>query len=563
MRRAAKVVLGALFLYLILMTATGLVAKSLVSGARMQQALALFGAELPGPVTAARGSFSLTKWFRFQPTVVMDRVRVGNPPGFSERPLLQASQLSAEVDLLSALRGGWQVKRFALEQPELTVERDRNGQSNLERFFQGLSKRRSETQGEGGRPGGPAVAVNGLFIRSGTLRFVEAGSRETLTLRNLDLSLEDFAADRSCTIRFSTRPFGEGVSQVRFDGKVGPAGRESIPADGNLSVELAPAEAPPALRTRYLGDLLRDPPRASRASLQAKLTGDLARTLEGKGKLSLSGLELGAGRQHRLALRGEAPFQITLRRVLANPAFDLLIPSGSLELGEGRWKGRAELAYDGSRFRGNGSGAVAGVDVNAMLAAFASSRDAVFGKAEIPEFRLQFAGDDADQIRDSLSGEGKIVLDQGRIALFDLAGSIERHARRLLTGEAPAEGETAFARLTSRVRIQNRQVLFEDLVLEHPSTQVVGKGSVDFDRNLNLDLGVLVGGDVARLLGGKPDDAGKTTVRVPVKIEGAMRSPKLYPDLGRVVREKAVEKAKGLLDSLFQKKPVEKTEPRP
>ncbi len=558
MRRLAKLALWAIGLYVVLMLATGLAVQAMLSGSRIQRALALAGAALPAPVSVGSGNFSLLQWFRFQPALELNDLRIGNPPGFSGPPMLQARRLEARVALLPALRGSLEVRSLLLDAPELSVEHDGSGGSNLERFCEALStpggtpasgRREAGTQGGG-------VAIDRLTLRSGTVRFLEAGSRQpTLTVRNFDLDLADFGAGRPFRLTLSAQAFDSRSSRVRFGGRGGPLGPESLPLEGELAVELAPAEMPPAVRNQYFGDLLRDPSGGSRITLSAALSGDGAKTLHGQGKLTLAGLELSADRKSRLALRGEAHFQIAVHRLLANPAFELAVRDGSFQLGEGRWTGRAELAYDGTRFRGSSSGSIAGVDVNALLAAFASSKDAVFGRAEIPEYRLQFAGANADQIRDSLAGEGRIVLEQGHIALFDLPGTIRRHAQRLLSGVSPpAQGQTNFARLTSRVRIQNRQLQLQDLLLDHPNTQVSGQGEVGFDRSLNLDLVTTVGGDVAALLGAKPGASGKATVRVPVKVAGTVEAPKLYPDIGRLATDQAVEKARGLLDSIFRKK---------
>ena len=558
MPRLLKFALWAVGLCVGLMLVTGLAVQAMLSGSRIQQALSLAGAGLPVPVTVGSGSFSLLKWFQFQPTVELDNLRVGNPPGFSQEPMLQARRLEAQVALLSALRGALEVRSFALDQPELNVEHDRSGGSNLERFFRALSKPGGASPPRGRDPGPQTggVAVDRFSLRSGILRFHEPGSRQpALTVRNLDLTLLDLGAGRASRLTFSAQAFESPSSRVRFAGRAGPLQADSLPMQGELAVELAPAEMPTAVRAQYFGDLLRDPPAGSRIALAATLSGDGAKTLKGQGKLTLTGLELGADRKSRLALRGDAPFQIAVHRLLATPSFELAVQEGSLQLGDGRWKGRADLAYDGARFRGSSSGAITGVDVSALLAAFASSKDAVFGRAEIPEYRLQFAGANADQMRDSLAGEGRIVLEKGHVALFDLPDTIRRHAQRLLSGESPpAQGQTNFARLTSRVRVQNRLLRFEDLLLDHPNTQVSGQGAVGFDRNLSMDLVTTVGGDVASLLGARADASGKATVRVPVKVGGTLDSPKLYPDIGRLARDQAVEKAKSLLDSIFKKK---------
>jgi uncharacterized protein involved in outer membrane biogenesis len=141
------------------------------------------------------------------------------------------------------------------------------------------------------------------------------------------------------------------------------------------------------------------------------------------------------------------------QRPLARPAFDLAIESGSLQLGQGTWKGDAEVRYDGNRFQGGTSGAISGVRIEELLNAFTTSKDKAFGRAEIPSYRLSFAGRDAVEIKNSLNGNGKVALEEGRIAMFDMVNTIQGNLNKALGGSQPAAGETDFARFASSVEI--------------------------------------------------------------------------------------------------------------
>ena len=76
------------------------------------------------------------------------------------------------------------------------------------------------------------------------------------------------------------------------------------------------------LREEYLGDLLRDPPSGSLVSFETTMQGDLMKTFQGDGKLTLSDFEIGD--EYRLPLNGEAPLNLTVKRMMTNPAFDLV-----------------------------------------------------------------------------------------------------------------------------------------------------------------------------------------------------------------------------------------------
>jgi uncharacterized protein involved in outer membrane biogenesis len=510
---------------------------------------------LPVPVSAGEGDFGLAQWFLLRPAITVERLSIGNPEGFSPQSLLQAREVSAQIALLSLFQDRLEILRFTLHEPVLTIERDRKGSTNLAALFVRMSKDEA-TSREAGSKGGD-LSIDSLAVESGTVRYQgpgKAGDEEGLTIRDIDLALADFAADKTCHMTVEARLFEGRSSRLDFEGRAGPFGKESLPARGDLSFELAPAEIPPSLRAEYFGDLLREPGDGSRMSLEAAMQGDLMATFQGQGKLTLSDLQLGRDEQNRIPLRGEVPLQVTVQRLLTTPSFEVRTQNASLELGRGRWTGSADVSFNGSRFKGNSNGSIAGVQINEMLGAFTSAEDAVFGRAEIPEYRIQFTGENAQQIRDSLKGQGRITLEDGRVTLFDLLGTIQQHVGKLLTGESPAEGATDFIRFASRLQIHNRQILVPELVLENSSSQVSGQGYVGFDKVMRFDLVTNVTGDLATKLSGKLGGAGRNQLRVPVKVRGTVNSPRVYPDVGRMATEQAVEKATGLLKSLFKKK---------
>jgi uncharacterized protein involved in outer membrane biogenesis len=517
------------------------------------------GASLPVEVKVGEGDFDLVQWFLFRPAVTIQDLSVGNPEGFSEQPLLRADGVSAQVALLPLLSRRMEIRSFTLNQPHLVVERNAQGRTNVESLLEQMSKSEEPAPETAGPvEGGAELSIESLQLNSGTIEYLGAGEAEApLRLRDINLSLTNFSADRSCQMALRALLFDGTSSQLTFTGNAGPFGATSIPAQGKFALELAPADVPASIRQEYAGDLLGEPKASSRVALETDMQGDLLGRLRGKGRLVYTDLELGQNPQHRLALSGEAPLDLTVDKPLSAPAFRLLTEQATLQLGEGRWQGKGELAFDGSRFRGGSSGSIGGVQVSEMLAAFTSSTDAIFGLAEIPSYEIQFAGADADEIRNSLDGRAQIRLEEGRIAIFDLLGTIDRHAKKMLTGEEPAAGETNFTRFATDVTVANRRMTFTNLALESAAAVINGQGVVTFDQELQFDLAALVSGALAqsltRLTGGASQ-----TVQVPVRVGGTVDSPRVQVDLGRLVKEQVkeqvMEKTKGLLDSIFNRK---------
>jgi uncharacterized protein involved in outer membrane biogenesis len=369
--------------------------------------------------------------------------------------------------------------------------------------------------------------------------------------------VEGFSTDSSSRVNLRARLFGSESSELAYQGQAGPFLPQSVPAEGNLSAKVAPAEIPAELREEYLGDLLGDPGSAARLTFEASMTGDLMETFQGNGKLQIADFQIGKEEADRIALRGEAPLQVTVEKALTDPRFRLLSEKASLQLGEGTWQGGVEVRFDGQRFQGTSSGSMAGVRINEMLAALAAMDDKVYGVAEIPQYQIRFAGENAQQIRESLQGTGRVTIGEGRIAFFDLFSTIEQKAKQLLAGESPKEGATNFLRFQSSFAIKDQQVQMPDLLLESAEHRVTGQGYVTFDEALHFDLVAQVSGALASLIGGKPNASGQLHSSVPVKVRGTTESPKVSVDLVR----KAVETVTDLLDSLFKKK-TKKEEPQ-
>jgi len=551
MKRLLKIVLLTVCVYAGLMLASGLAIKAMLSGSRIQQLFSSLNQRLPVTLSAQGGTFDLKQWFLFRPVVTLDGLSVANPPGFSTQPLLTAKEVGAQVALLSFFKKEFEIVRVGLNAPEVNIESDVKGNTNLGLLLAGLAKGGGTNASE---PAGGGVAIRSLSITSGTVRYAAQGAGAGLTIRDIELSLADFSADSTCRLTLRAALFGGRASRLEFEGRLGPFTATSVPARGNLSVALAPAEFPPAFRTTYFGDVLSDPGSASKASFRTSLQGDFAGKLNGEGTLELAGFELGPASGKRLALHGQAPLRITIGEAMKSPTFELITRGASLTLGQGQWKGSVETRFDGSRIQGQSSGSIGGVRIEELLQTFTKTKNSVSGMAEIPQYNLRFAGKDANQIRDSLAGSGNIRLQQGRVTLFDLLGSVENKIKNVMGGETTASGATDFIGFDSRFEVKNGQLFLSDILLKSASSSVSGRGRVGFDHSMEFDLVTGITGGLAARLGGRPDAAGQAQLRVPVKVRGTLEAAKVYPDVAGMAKAQAVERGMGLLDSFIKKR---------
>jgi hypothetical protein len=273
--------------------------------------------------------------------------------------------------------------------------------------------------------------------------------------------------------------------------------------------------------------------------------------VSGVGAVDLEDIRLGHAGEVQFPLSGQSELLLTLLNPITNPAFHLIMPEASLAFGLGSWQGGVEAQYDGTTLSGKSTGAIDGVDVNQMLNAFTDAGGVAFGNLKMPRYDIRFAGRDSEQIFNSLQGSGRIELTDGRFAMFDTLQTIEGHAQKLISGESAASGSTSFVEFGSDLAVQDQRVQTTAIVLHGDTLRIDGDGSFGFDQSLHLDLRSAVSGALAQLLGGQQDAEGVAWVVVPLRVRGSIANPSVTPDLGRLVRDEAIRRAGGLLDSLL------------
>lgn len=554
MKRLLKLLLGAVVGFAALMLISGLAIRAMLSGSGRDAVLGAMESRLKAPVSIEGGDFDLARWFRFTPAITLRGFSVGNPEGFSEGKMVEAEEVSAEVSLLSLLSDRIEVHSLVLRRPQLNLETNAEGRNNLSALFPSSPQAGSEPQAAAAPPG---LAVRGLYLEGGTVRYIESGGAEPLTVEGIGLELTDFAPDTSCKFALSGRLFGGEHCRLQFRGNAGPFSGSSIPAKGELQLEISPAEMPAGIQEKYFGTVL-GAPGESRLELSANVEGDLFATLKGKGEAAFVAFQFGPNAQNRLPLEGRAPLQLTAQNPLGEPAIHLAVSGASLKLGSGQWQGNSEFHFTKSLLKGSLNGGISGADINQLLNAFTGTRDKLFGTAQIPDLQISFAGGDSDELFNSLAGRGTLTMEKGRIAALDIFNSVMTQAQKMLSGEtAAASGDTQFVRLFSRWQISNRRLQMNDILLESGASSLSGEGFLTFDHALNFDLRTTITGPVAAKLGGKPNSEGVPAAQIPVKLSGTLEAPKVRPDIRQAAKQQVQERVTDLLDSLFKKKSAE------
>ncbi len=559
MRRLLIVIAVVVCLPFVLLLATGLILKSIVSGDASEAALQKLNERLPVEVSTTGGEFDLARWFRLQPAIALNGVVVANPKGFSGEPMIEADKVSVEVDLFPLLSHELRVQRVVVLDPTVRVETNAQGQTNLAALAPtGGGEGATPEGGEAG--GGLDLAVDGVYLQNGTVTFSEpSGAYDFLRVSGLNVALTDFTPDSRFRLRLDGDLFGGDVSKLSFDGFGGPFKPEAWPAEGALEVTIASEEIPENYRVRQFGNLLRYPGKDSTLGVQAKMAGDLMKQISGTGLLRFSKFQLGRDADHRLPLDGEAPLRLRVDNPLGAPSIHVSTDRASLQLGEGELNSALDVALNGGNVRGSLAGSLKGVNIDQILSAFSESAGQVYGLASITGFELKFAGSSGRALVDSLDGKAEIHLDKGRLTFMNTfervvstAGTLLQAQRALQSGQAlPSlqnqSDETPFTTLFSNLRLGSQTATLADIALDSPAGKLTGGGSFTFDGALNFNLVAHMTGDVATALMARTNTGGEAEVSIPFEVTGTFDAPKVRPNVSSLVKGAAVSILERLL----------------
>ena len=262
------------------------------------------------------------------PTLSVERVRIGNPPGAVEPDLVRLGRLDARVALLPLFVGRIEVEDISLEHPELTLETLPGGRRGW---------LPAEAEPSASLPG--TTRLDRIDIHDGTLVWRDddagverriAGLHARISAGSLSGPFELVGRGESAglpfTLEAATGVVGEGTSTpvrvalasldgaaaLHFAGLVAAGDEPRL--QGDLRAELTGSAAP--LATAFgLAVPLPEPPVALHAALDA-----------GRTAVSLTGMDIQAG---ATTLTGNARLTLTP----AHPSLDLKLAAGRLEAG--------------------------------------------------------------------------------------------------------------------------------------------------------------------------------------------------------------------------------------
>jgi uncharacterized protein involved in outer membrane biogenesis len=155
------------------------------------------------------------------PALVVDGVSFQNAPWGSRPEMAKIKRFEVQVALLPLISGNVELKRLILVEPDILIETDKTGKSNLE--FEVRKKEIPEKPEEKAPPEGevklPALAVDEFRIVKGSLvyRDGKSGKTHAVTLENLSATFAGIEAPLKLNLKgvYNSEPF-------EMEGTLGP-----------------------------------------------------------------------------------------------------------------------------------------------------------------------------------------------------------------------------------------------------------------------------------------------------------------------------------------------------
>lgn len=548
MSKLRKLLLGLVLLLAVFLGAAALAARSMISGAGKQRLLSSLSNALGVAVNVDTVEVRLGSLAKLEPAIALGGIRIANPPGYSQNPMVEAESIDAIVALRSLFSSSPRIVALAINKPTLLVEKNTAGKTNLEVFMDHLQAKPPAAPASTAPADPSSLSIESLRIEDGSLKLA---GQELGSWRNIALAISGFGSGAPLTATASAHLLETRNSNLAFQGTVGPFAEGSTPIDGKLDLAFAPAELPKTILTREFGDFLAAPGGKALLKLSVALKGDLARTATGPTQLNLTDFLIGRDEQDRLPLTGDLAGRLTVQHALSGPAIQLDVPKSTLGLASGQLI--SSLAYSSNAGQSSArlSGSLKGLDIQPLLAAFMESDPGVQGALHLPRFEFKTQGRDASQMRAALTGSGSMELANGKLKQMDLLGAITRAIGK--TGLAKGTGATDFATLKTDFSIQNQVLALTNTLIDGGGLRTTGAGTVGFDTALNLKLKTQVSGRIAELLGARPQGDQPAVSVIPVDVAGTTATPRVTPSIKGLAAEATKNYVGGMLDKLLNK----------
>jgi AsmA protein len=166
---------------------------------------------------------------------------LGNTPAFSEKELVTVKSFDVRVKLLPLISKDIQVKRFILNEPKITLVKNKKGQVNWTQPDDAKEKsgaektiQPSKSSAEAGLPV-KDLTVGEFSIKNGSIIWIDHTTNTRKEITAVNLKLKDVSLERPVKLSFSALLDDQPLS---IDGTVGPVGKDFKQATIPLSLDI-------------------------------------------------------------------------------------------------------------------------------------------------------------------------------------------------------------------------------------------------------------------------------------------------------------------------------------
>ncbi len=181
-------------------------------------------------------SLSLFPWAG----VSFSEAKLGNLAGFAEKEFVSVKSFEVRVKLLPLLSKDIQVKRFILNEPFITLVKNKDGRGNWAQMEETKDKTTTEKKKEP-EPSSAGLPIKDLtvgefLLKNGSIIWIDHSTQSRKEITAVNLNLKDVSLDRPIKLSFAAQLDKQPIS---MEGALGPVGKDfkqaTIPVDLDIN----------------------------------------------------------------------------------------------------------------------------------------------------------------------------------------------------------------------------------------------------------------------------------------------------------------------------------------
>ena len=181
-------------------------------------------------------SLSLFPWAG----VSFSEAKLGNLAGFAEKEFVSVKSFEVRVKLLPLLSKDIQVKRFILNEPFITLVKNKDGRGNWAQMEGTKDKTTTEKKKEP-EPSSAGLPIKDLtvgefLLKNGSIIWIDHSTQSRKEITAVNLNLKDVSLDRPIKLSFAAQLDKQPIS---MEGALGPVGKDfkqaTIPVDLDIN----------------------------------------------------------------------------------------------------------------------------------------------------------------------------------------------------------------------------------------------------------------------------------------------------------------------------------------